>query len=136
MNLNHANLKPQNLWAVVSQEFARFAQEFHSNQSFTFQCRSCAQADFVAVAAGAGRVDSVDHGFNLQHSTTNYESEICFSSNTKIVALEIPVSGGSPIICCRCGRTDSALCSTCTTKRDPAFPCRDDIHLLVWSAEI
>ena len=30
MNLNHANLlKPQNLWTVVSQEFARFAQEFH-----------------------------------------------------------------------------------------------------------
>ena len=31
INLNHANLKPPNLWAVVSQEFARFTQEFHSN---------------------------------------------------------------------------------------------------------
>ena len=54
INLNHANLKPQNLWAVVSQEFARFTQEFHSKQSFTFQCRSCPQADFVPVAAAAG----------------------------------------------------------------------------------
>ena len=53
--LNHANLKPQNLWAVVSQEFARFTQEFHSNQSFTFRCRSCAQTDFAAVAAARGR---------------------------------------------------------------------------------
>ena len=62
MNLNHANLKHQNPWAVASQEFARFAQEFHSNQSFTFQCRSCAQADFVAVAAGAGRAGvGMDH---------------------------------------------------------------------------
>ena len=54
ISLNHANLKPPNLWAVVSQEFARFTQEFHSNQSFTFRCRSCPQADFVPVAAAAG----------------------------------------------------------------------------------
>ena len=27
INLNHANLKPPNLWAVMSQEFARFTQE-------------------------------------------------------------------------------------------------------------
>ena len=36
INLNHANLKPPNLWAVVSQEFARFTQEFHSNQVSRF----------------------------------------------------------------------------------------------------
>ena len=55
INLNHANLKPPNSWAVVSQESARFTQEFYSNQSFTFRCRSCAQTDFVAVAAARGR---------------------------------------------------------------------------------
>ena len=43
--------------------------------------------------------------------------ELVLFSNAEIVALEIPVSGGSPSICCRCGRTDSVLC--CTTKRDP-----------------
>ena len=48
-------VKPPNLWAVVSQEFARFTQEFHSNQSFTLRCRSCAHTDFVTVAAARGR---------------------------------------------------------------------------------
>ena len=53
-NLNHANLKPPNLWAVVSRIcsfHSGISLKSHSNQSFTFRCRSCPQADFVPVVA-------------------------------------------------------------------------------------
>ena len=54
MNLNHANLNLVNLWVVASQEFHTQFQLLGPSSRFTFQCRSCAQADFVAVVAGAG----------------------------------------------------------------------------------
>ena len=83
---------------MVSQEFARFAKEFHSNQSFTFQCRSCAHADFVAVAAGAGRAGVAD-GSHRGGTRSMLSRMVCGAGRwLSTVASKIRCAGGHVLV--------------------------------------
>ena len=93
ISLNHANLNLVNLWVVVSQEFHTQFQLLGLSSSFTFQCRSCAQADFVTVVAWAGWAGVAD-GPHRRGDHSMLSRMVCGAGRwLRAVALKIRCAG-------------------------------------------